>query len=399
MDRIIFHVDVNNAFLSWTAVDMLKNGSKVDIRNIPSVVGGDESKRHGIVLAKSMPAKMAGIVTGEPLFMARRKVDKLFVADMNKESYANYSKKFYKILCNYSPIVEKYSIDECFLDMTGTEKIFGNPVDVAYKIKDEIKNKLGFTVNVGIGNCKLCAKMASDFEKPDKVHTLFNYEIKDKMWPLLVDELFMSGKSSSKKLHELGIHTIGNLANSDINLLRRHFKSMGKMMYEYANGIDNSPVEKKIPKNKGIGNSTTLSKDLYDLVSLKKVVRKLSDIVGPRLRLEGKYARVIAIQLKNNDFITYQKQKKLINPISSNDDIYINACDLLKEAWNGDPIRLVGIRVSDFTDKTFEQISLFEKPGIINKRDKVQFAVDKINKKYGIGTIKSASLLNNDENN
>lgn len=267
MDRIIFHVDVNNAFLSWTALDMLKNGYKIDIRTIPSVVGGDESKRHGIVLAKSMPAKMAGIVTGEPIFMAKRKVDKLFIANMNKESYVNYSKEFYKILCKYSPIVEKYSIDECFLDMSGTEKIFGKPVDVAYRIKDEIKSKLGFTVNVGIGNSKLCAKMASDFEKPNKVHTLFDYEIKEKMWPLLVDDLFMSGKSSSKKLHELGIHTIGNLAASDINLLKRHFKSMGKIMHDYANGIDNSPVQKKVAKNKAIGNSTTISKDLYDLVS------------------------------------------------------------------------------------------------------------------------------------
>ncbi len=397
MDRIIFHVDVNNAFLSWTALDMLKNGYKIDIRTIPSVVAGDESKRHGIVLAKSMPAKMAGIVTGEPIFMAKRKVDKLFIANMNKESYVNYSKEFYKILCKYSPIVEKYSIDECFLDMSGTEKIFGKPVDVAYRIKDEIKSKLGFTVNVGIGNSKLCAKMASDFEKPNKVHTLFDYEIKEKMWPLLVDDLFMSGKSSSKKLHELGIHTIGNLAASDINLLKRHFKSMGKIMHDYANGIDNSPVQKKVAKNKAIGNSTTLSKDLYDLVSLKKVVRKLSDIVGPRLRLEGKYATVISVQLKNKDFISYQKQKKLINPISSNDDIYINACELLKEAWNGEPIRLVGIRVSNFTDKTFEQISLFEKPGIIEQRTKVQLAVDKINKKYGVGTIKSASSLNEDE--
>lgn len=393
MKRIIFHIDVNNAFLSWTAIDMLKAGSKIDIRTIPSVVGGDEAKRHGIVLAKSMPAKKAGIVTGEPLFKARRKVDKLYVAGMNRESYIGYSNAFYKILCNYSPKVERYSIDECFLDMTGTEKIFGDPVSVAYKIKNEIKEKLGFTVNVGVANCKLCAKMASDFEKPDKVHTLFDDEIRTKMWPLKVDDLFMSGKSSSKKLHELGIHTIKDLANADINLLAKHFKSMGNMLHDYANGIDNSMVEKTVPKNKGIGNSTTLPSDVSTMQELKKVVKKLSSMVGIRLRKEGKFATVISVQLRNSLFLNHGHQKKLINPISSDDDIYDAACLLVKDMWNGDPIRLVGIRVSDFTDKAYEQISLFDKAGKKEEREKMQKILDEINSKFGSDTIKSAALF------
>lgn len=397
MKRIIFHVDVNNAFLSWSALDMLKNGSKIDIRTIPAVVGGDESKRRGIVVAKSMPAKKAGIVTGEPLYTARRKVDNLFVVQTNKNNYVKYSREFYKILCNYSPVVERYSIDECFLDMTGTEKIFGSPIDVAYKIKDEIKDKLGFTVNVGIGNCKICAKMASDFEKPDKVHTLFEDEIKTKMWPLKVDDLFMVGKSSSKKLHEIGIHTIEDLALADINMLTRYFKSMGKMMYEYANGIDYSPVERPIPKNQGIGHSTTLPEDIYDISDLKKVLYKLSCMVGMRLRGEKKYATVVSVQLKNNSFFNYQHQKKLINPVSSNEDIYDISTELLKSMWKGDPIRLVGLRVSDFTDQTYEQMSLFEEAGKKEKRDTVQKTLDKINKKFGSNTIKSAALFNNDD--
>ena len=242
MERIIFHIDVNNAFLSWTAVEMLKNGSNLDIRTIPSVVGGDEKQRHGVVLAKSMLAKKAGIVTGEPLFQAKRKVDKLYIAPLMKEKYYEYSNEFYKILCKYSPVVERYSVDECFLDMTGTKKIFGDPVELAYKIKDEIKDSLGFTVNVGVANNKLCAKMASDFEKPDKVHTLFENEIKTKMWPLNVDDLFMVGRSSSKKLHELNINTIEDLAKSDINMLTRYFKSQGIIMHNYANGIDLSLI-------------------------------------------------------------------------------------------------------------------------------------------------------------
>lgn len=396
MERLIFHVDVNNAFLSWSAIDMLKSGSKLDIRNIPAVVAGDEKERKGVVVAKSYPAKKAGIKSGEPLYQARKKVDKLYIVKTNKTSYYKYSNEFYKILCKYSPIVERYSIDECFMDMTGTSKIFGDPIKLAYKIKDEIYNNLGFTVNVGIANSKVCAKMASDFEKPNKVHTLFEKEIKEKMWPLMVDDLFMVGKSSSKKLHELGINTIKDLANADIYMLTRHFKSMGKMLHEYANGIDDSKVEKPVPKNQGIGHSMTLPKDVDDLATLKSVLKKLSNMVGIRLRSEGKYATVIAIQLRNSSFFNYQHQKKLINPISSNEDIYINACDLLKDTWNGDLIRLVGIRVSDFTNKPFEQISLFEKPGVIEERSKVQDVMDKINKKYGHNTIKSAALFDND---
>ena len=397
MKRIIFHIDVNNAFLSWSAVEMLKKGSKLDIRKIPSVVGGDESKRRGVVVAKSYPAKKAGITTGEPLYMARRKVDKLFVVQSNKEKYKEYSDKFYEILCKYTPVIERYSIDECFMDMTGMEMMFGNPVKLAYKIKDEIYNTLGFTVNVGVANSKVCAKMASDFEKPNKVHTLFIDEIKEKMWPLKVDDLFMVGKSSSKKLHELGINTIEDLAKADVNLLTRHFKSMGKMMHEYANGIDDSNVEKPVAKNQGIGHSTTLPEDVDNIVDLKRVLRKLSDMVGIRLREEKKYATVISVQLRNSNFFNYQHQKKLVNPISSNEDIYENACLLLKEMWNSDPIRLVGLRVSDFTDKTYEQISLFEEVGKTKKRDKVQKAVDEINKKYGNNTIKSAALFNDEE--
>lgn len=397
MKKIIFHIDVNNAFLSWTAVEMLKQGYRLDIRNIPSVVGGDEKERKGVVLAKSFPAKVAGIVTGEPLYQARRKVDKLLVVPGARDKYEEYSNAFYKLLCKYSPVIERYSIDECFMDMTGMELIYDNLVDLAYKIKDEIYNTLGFTVNVGVGNSKLCAKMASDFEKPNKVHTLFVHEIKEKMWPLKVDDLFMVGKSSSNKLHQMGIDTIGDLAKADVNMLIRHFKSQGKMMHDYANGIDESIVERPIPKNQGIGHSTTLKEDVNDIPTLKKVVRKLSEMVGIRLRKENKYATVVSVQLKNNEFSTYGHQKKLINPISSDEDIYDVACELLKNMYKGDSIRLVGVRVSDFTDKTYEQISLFEEAGKQEKREKVQKTLDEINKKYGKNIIKSAALYQNDD--
>lgn len=393
MQRIIFHVDVNNAFLSWQAVEMLKNGSTLDIRTIPAVIGGDEQKRRGVVVAKSYPAKKLGITTGEPIYLARRKAPDLYVVQSNRDKYKEYSDKLYNLLCKYSPVIERYSIDECFMDMTGMELMYKDPVKLAYQIKDEVEKTFGFTVNVGVANCKVCAKMASDFEKPNKVHTLFDYEVKEKMWPLKVDDLFMVGKSSSDKLHKLGINTIGDLAKVDVNLLTKYFKSQAKMMHDYANGIDDSKVERPVPKNKGIGHSTTLPYDLTTIAEIKAVLRKLSDMVGIRLRKEGKLATVIYVQLKNSSFISYGHQKKLINPVSSNEDIYEVACDLAKSSWKGDPIRLVGLRVSDLTDKAYEQMSLFEEAGKIEKRDKVQKAVDEINSKFGSNTIKSASLF------
>lgn len=325
--------------------------------------------------------------------MARKKVGKLYVIHGDHELYKKYSNEFYKILCKYSPDIERYSIDECFLDMTGTDKIFGDPVKLAYKIKDEIKEKLGFTVNVGVGNCKFCAKMASDFEKPDKVHTLFKDEIEEKLWPLDVKDMFMVGKSSSKKLKELGINTINDLAHADIDLLTKYFKSFAKTMKEYANGIDDSRVEERKPKQRGIGNSVTLPSDLTSLREIREVLKELSSMVGKRLRREEKYASVIAVQLKNSEFISYIHQSKLVNPISSNEDIYEEACKILKAMWKKDPIRLVGLRVTDFTDKSYEQISLFDKPGKISERNKVQKTVDMINDKYGKNTIISASQI------
>lgn len=242
MNRVILHVDVNNAFLSWTATYMLKKGYKYDIRNRYAIIAGDESKRRGIVLAKSNLCKKCGVVTAEAIYSARRKCPYLEIYKPNYELYKYFSDKMYNYLCQYTDIIERYSIDECFLDYTGSMKLFGDPIEVAYKIKNDIFRLFGFTVNVGVGNNKLLAKMASDFEKPNKVHTLFSNEVESKMFPLMVDDLFMIGKASSKKLHAMGINTIEELARYDEDKLILAFKSMGKMMHEYANGIDNSPV-------------------------------------------------------------------------------------------------------------------------------------------------------------
>ena len=220
MERIIFHIDVNSAFLSWEAAYRIRElGETEDLRQIASVVGGSEESRHGIVLAKSELAKRCGVTTGEPLVDARRKCPGLVTVPSNFPIYVKYSNAMMKILEDYSPDIEQYSIDESFVDMTGMQNLFGPPIEVAHKIKDRIYNELGFTVNIGISTNKLLAKMASDFKKPNLVHTLFPEEVPTKMWPLPVSDLFFVGRQTTKRLHALGIFTIGDLAKTDKKII------------------------------------------------------------------------------------------------------------------------------------------------------------------------------------
>lgn len=393
MERLIFHIDVNNAFLSWTAVDLLKKGYPVDIREIPSVIGGDESARRGIVTAKSPIAKKMGVVTAEPLYLARRKCPNLQIFPGDYELYHNNSNQLYKYFCQFTDKVERYSIDECFLDMTGTELLYPDPIALANKMKNEIHEKFGYTVNVGIGNNKLCAKMASDFEKPDKVHTLFQYEIKTKMWPLPVTDLFMVGKASSRTLLELGIKTIGDLANTDLTFLRKKFKSQGDMMHEYANGIDFSPVESKYYKaqNRSISVTETLPKDTDSTYELKKVLLKQADKVGRQARREKIYAATVAVIFKTSDFVSYTHQMKLVNPTNITSEIYNISVEVFDKGWRGEMLRLIGIRLSDFTSLNNKQMSLFDKETDINN-NKIQEIMDDIADKYGDGVIIPASM-------
>lgn len=391
MERIIFHIDVNNAFLSWTAVDLLRNGSSVDIREIPSVIAGDEAQRHGIVVAKSPVAKKRGVVTAEPLYMARRKCPNLKVFPSNRDLYKRESDQLYQYFCTLTPTVERFSIDECFLDFTGTSYLYDDYMKLAEEIRTFINRQFGITINIGIAHNKLCAKMASDFEKPNKIHTLFSNEIRAKMWPLQVDDLFMVGKKSSEILHKLGIHTIGQLAKSDSFLLAKYFKNQAVRMIEAANGIDNEVVGKTTPKEKSISVSDTLSEDATLLSSLQEVLLYQSDRVGRNARKKGLYAKCIAVILKTNEFITYSHQKKLINPTNATEEIYKIACEILENTWRREPIRLIGIRLSNFTTNNQKQISLFEKECEINL-DQLQNTVDSINDKYGSLKIMPASM-------
>ena len=396
MQRQILHVDVNNAFLSWTAVDMLKQGSNIDIREIPSVIGGDESRRAGIVLAKSPKAKMFGIITGETLYQARMKCPRIKVYPGNYKMYKQYSEKLYQLLLQYTDKIERFSIDECFLDMTNT--LLGDTLlNKAYEINKRVKKELGFTVNVGVAHNKLLAKMASDFTKPDRVHTLFEEEIQSKMWPLPVSELLMLGRKTLPKLYNMRIKTIGDLAKTDQSLMIKKFGKHGLMMWEYANGIDNSEVNYKFEKPKGIGNSTTLPVDITDISKLEEVLLALSEQVTYRLRKYGLLANVVNVQLRTKDFEDKTHQRKLLQATSSTKDIYVQAKELLHEMYKtGTPIRLIGMRVDNLIEKDELQLSFFNQEDT-EKQDKIDKVVDELKQKYGYNTITRAGKLHSED--
>lgn len=422
--NLIFHIDVNSAFLSWSAAEKLKNDPSLDLRTIPSIIGGDKKSRHGVVLAKSVPAKKYGIQTGEPVINAFRKCPFLVMEPPDHQLYHRRSQELMELLGSYTSDIEQVSIDECYLAYSPISHRFSSPESAARTISDQIRNTLGFTVNVGIAPNKLLAKMASDFEKPDRVHTLYKEEIPVKMWPLSVRELFMVGKSSAARLEELGIHTIGELAHASPEFLETQFKSQGRMMWEHANGIDHSALVPNDHTFKGIGNSTTLASDATDARQAKQVLLSLSEQVSGRLRRKSQLAHTITVEIKYSDFRSCSRQTQLLTPISTCDALYSCACRLFDELWNGAPIRLLGIRTTKLQAESDPvQLSLFDgdfpifpadssEPSTVSgsaapshppkpdleKQRRLDAAMDEIKKKFGETAVMRGSFLEKKKN-
>lgn len=394
-DPVIFHIDVNSAFLSWSALAKLETGSKTDLRLIPSIVGGDISTRHGVVLAKSIPAKSFGITTGEPVVNAFRKCPGLVAVAPDQELYHQRSRQLMTFLRNICPDIEQVSIDECYMDYSPVSTNYTSPEAAAAYIKDTVREKFGFTVNVGISDRKVLAKMASDFKKPDLVHTLYAAEISRKLWPLPVSRLFLCGRSSVETLKKLGILTIGDLANSDPSIVASHLKSHGLMLWNYANGIDSSTVLPEPVEAKGIGNSTTLTTDAATRDEAAKILLDLAESVGRRLRAAHCRAGLICTEIKYSNFKSVSHQGAPECPTASTDTIYHTACTLFDELWDGAPIRLLGIRTGKLEDEDEPvQLSLFDYAAPISeKQQKLDAALDKIRSKYGNDAVKRGSLL------
>lgn len=394
--RVIFHIDVNSAFLSWEALEELKKGSNVDLRTIPSIVAGDPSRRHGIVLAKSIPAKKFGIITGEPTFHAVKKCPGLTIVSPSHHVYALQSQAMTELLLSYTPDIEKFSIDECFMDVTGLKLRYGNDfIGLAHEIRNRIRAELGFTVNIGISENKILAKMASDFQKPDRVHTLWPWEIREKMWPMPVSELFMVGKASAAKFEMMGIKTIGDLANTKTAVLEDQFKKYGQMIWKYANGLDDSPVQSQESEAKDLSNETTVSFDITDKETARLYILSLSETVGTRLRKAGLYAGVVAIHIKNSNFESYSRQKKLDNATQDTNIIFSTAAELFEQVWKREPVRLIGVATSQLQRDPVVQVNIFELASPKTQdRVKLNESIDKIREKFGNNYVVRGSLLN-----
>ena len=393
MERLIFHVDVNSAFLSWEAARRVKEGLP-DLREIPSCIGGDPKSRRGIVVAKSIPAKKYGVTTGEPVSMALRKCPELVCVPGDFALFETCSRAFKKICASYAPVMESFSIDEVFLDMSGTEKIYPDPVKLACEIKDRIREELGFTVNIGIGTNKLLAKMASDFEKPDKVHTLFPAEIPTKMWPLPVRDLLFLGKASEQKLIKAGIKTIGEMARyPETEIQRLLGEKTGHQLYEYANGRDDSPVRAEREEAKGYSAETTTEEDIVTYEQAFSLLLAQCDVVAARMRKDGKKCSCVSVTYRMLDFRTRSHQKKLGNPTDVTEEIFVQVKNLLYECWQCQPLRLIGVALTDLTSDDFRQMSLFENTENHEKQKKVDGVVDDIRKRFGNGMIVRGSTM------
>ncbi len=395
-DRVIFHVDANSAFLSWSAAYRVKVlGESVDLREIPSVVAGDKASRQGVVLAKSTPAKRYGIQTGEPLFQALEKCPELTVVPPDYELYVEASRHFVAVLRQFSPQVEQYSIDEAWVDMTGTGRLYGDPRLAAEKMRERIWQELGFTVNVGISTNKILAKMAGDFEKPNKVHTLYPEEMAQKMWPLPVRDLFLIGPATEQKLKMLGIYTIGDLAKADVAVLRKRLGKHGETVWHFANGRNADMVTPELAENKGYSNAVTTPQDVESREAAYQVLLSLCETVAMRMRKDGKSGSCVTLHLRTADFDNYSHQLQLPGATNITEELFRAACRALDEAWDCNvPLRQLGVQVTKLAKEPYQQYDLFSgiTPVRYERKLRLDETVDSLRDKFGEDIIRRAKF-------
>jgi DNA polymerase IV len=392
LQKVIFLVDMNAFFISC---EMTRNDSLV---GIPAAVAGDPKRRTGIILAANYEARACGVKTAMVLHEALKLCPKITMVPPDHRFYGQKSKEVMDLLSNYTPLLEQNSIDEAWLDMTGTEGLFGRPVEAAKRIMDELKDGLGLWCSIGIAGNKFLAKMAAEMKKPLGITELWENDIPVKLWPLPVKEMYGIGGKSAEKLNHLGIRTIRDLAGFDINLIVKAFGKTGNEIYMHAHGIDNSPIiPHKSGNMKSIGRSTTLPEDINDIEKAKVVLMELADDIGMTTRRHGKKGRTVHITLKYSDFQVVTRQATILATCSTK-EIYQAACLLLEQNWNRfHPVRLIGISLSGFhEDSSSDQLSLFdqcEDNAKIDKNERIDKAMDKIRKKHGSEMITFAALV------
>ena len=397
-ERVIFHVDANSAFLSWSAAYRVKVlGEETDLREVPSVVAGDKASRHSIILAKSIPAKKYGIQTGEPLLQALEKCPELVVIPPDYELYVQASRHFVDMLRQFSPQVEQYSIDEAWVDMTGTQRLWGSPRLAAELMRRRINEELGFTVNIGISSNKLLAKMAGDFEKPNKVHTLFPEEMEEKFFPLPVRDLFLVGAATERKLQRLGIYTIGDLAAADVRVLKKRLGKQGELLWHFANGRNADAVTPEPAENKGYGNATTTSHDVVTHEEAYQVLLSLCETVATRLRKDGKCGSCVSIHLRTNEFRHFSHQCVLHGATNITSEIFEASCRLFDEAWDRiTPLRQLGVQITRLSGEPYQQFDFFSgiSPVQFERKLRLDETVDALRDKYGEDIVRRAKFAN-----
>lgn len=377
--KIFFHIDVNSAFLSWEAASRIQRGEEIDLREIPSAVGGDIESRRGIILAKSIPAKKYGIITGEPLTDALKKCPHLTVVPGNFDLYVKSSRALFEVIRKYSEHITVYSIDECFVDVSDLRWMYRDPVELAHLLREEIKKELGFTVSIGVSSNRLLAKMASDLKKPDAVSTMYPHEMKSKMWPLPIRDLFMVGRKTAQKLAKIGIHTIGDLAKSNLELISNYLQATGRTAWKYANGIADVDLAAPADMVKSIGNSTTVRFDVSEMSEALLILLSLTEKVMGRLREIDRYAKTVCITYKSAEFEVFEHQGTFVSPTSNTMEVFEKASELFRELWDGRPIRAIGLRVCNLRKADGLQLTFFD-PYQNQKTSGFDEAVDQIRK-------------------
>lgn len=385
MDRIILHLDVNSAFLSWTAVEMLNQGYKYDIRDSYAAIAGDPKTRSGIILASSTKAKKMGVKTAETIYQAKQKCSSLRIFPPDYNLYQKMSNAMFELLKTYTPDIEIFSIDECFIDYTKVKSLYGDELEFAKKIQKQIFDELGFTVNIGIGNNKLCAKMASNISKPNKINTLYKHELK-KIENFDISFLFGVGKKTVEQLKKIGIDKIIDLKNFDQLKLKKYFKNHTRLL-EIANGIDYEEVIINTGINKCISSSTTFKEDYIDKELILIELDKLATKISYQLRKQNSLAKVVGITIKDVFFKTINHQKTLKNATDITPEIKQIARNLFIENWNKKEVRLIGIKLDNLKENDNYQLSLFEEVKKNDDDKKIDQTIDKLKEKYGFDKI------------
>lgn len=395
MRRLIFLVDMNAFFISCEAA---RNPA---LKTRPAAVAGDPQRRAGIILAANYEARAFGVKTTMLVHEAKKLCPDIILLPPDHKFYEKKSREVMEILSGFTPVIQQNSIDEAWLDLTGCESLFGEPLKIARLIMDKISDELDLWCSIGISENKFLSKMASEMKKPRGITELWIADVKDKLWPLEIRKMYGIGSQTEKKLNELGILTIGDLANFDKRILFTRFGKYAQELYDNANGIDSSPVAPgRKSETKSISRSTTLSKNIVDMESAQSVLLKLSEEIGEEARRYGFLGRTVSIAIRYDDFKTITRQKS-VAPTFLTKDIYKTASGLLKENWAGRrPIRLLGVGLSGFDEGEREQVSFFDLdeqlPDERKKEEKLEKAIDSIRAKYGSDVVKRAKLLGDD---